>query len=387
MTQLLLRLFVKDYYKTEDPAVRSAIGKLSGIIGILCNTLLTVTKLMVGIFSGSVSIIADGLNNLSDAAASLVTLVGFRLAQRPADKNHPYGHARYEYLSGFLVAVLILRIGAELIKNAIKKIIAPGDIFTSGAILTVLLLSVLLKLWLYIFYRKLGQHIHSTTLFATATDSRNDVLTTGAVLIGCLINFLFRINIDGWIGLGVSIFIIVSGIRLIKDTISPLLGEKADDAMSAKIRQGILSHPEVLGIHDLLVHDYGPGKCYASVHAELAADQDSILCHNIIDNIERDIWRELQVHLVIHYDPVIKDDAEQNAIRCAVENGLEELHFPYSIHDFRLVRNDTGAKISFDLSIPYKNAPPQEKIQKVIDDILRQRNIPYPAEIRFDKEL
>ena len=289
MTNILLRLFIKNCEDTQNPAVRSSIGKLAGLTGIVCNCLLTVLKLVIGLLVGSMAIIADGVNNLSDAASSLTTLLGFRMAQRPADKQHPYGHARYEYLSGLAVAALILLIGAELVKSSIAKIINPEPIDISAATIALLAASVAVKLWMSGFYKTLGKKINSTALYATSVDSRNDVISTCAVLLGCLVNYLFGLNIDGCVGLAVAIFILYSSVGIAKDTISPLLGQQADDELVDKITELVLSHEKVLGVHDLLVHDYGPGRCYASAHVELSADEDPMACHDIIDDIECDV--------------------------------------------------------------------------------------------------
>ena len=355
MTELLLRMFVKN---TDPSNVTShtAVGKLAGTTGIVCNILLFAAKLAVGLISGAVSVVADALNNLSDAASSVVTLLGFRLAQRPADKDHPYGHARYEYLSGLIIAVLILFIGVELVKSSIQKIFAPTDIAFSVVSVVILLLSIGLKLWMCLFYRKLGLRIGSTTLKAASVDSRNDVLTTGAVLLGCVVSWLFRVNIDGYVGLAVAIFILCSGIGVAKETISPLLGEGADPGLADRIGRLVGSHEKVLGIHDLLVHDYGPGKCYASVHVELSAQEDPLVCHDIIDDLECLALENLNVHLVIHYDPVLTNDAEWMRMRELVEKIVRNVDPELSTHDFRLVRGACQTKLVFDLAVPYEKA-------------------------------
>ena len=267
MTSLLLRLFVKNHDDTENPVVRGAYGKLAGAVGIVCNLLLFAGKLLAGILSGSVAVTADAVNNLSDASSSLVTLLGFKLAERPADEEHPYGHARIEYISGLVVAALILLIGAELAKSSFSKILHPETVEFSLLTLGVLIGSILVKLWMALFCRKLGRRIDSTTLLATSADSRNDVISTAAVLVGCLAGYFFDVKLDGYIGMAVALFIIWSGCSIAKDTISPLLGEQASGELVRNISDLILSHEKILGIHDLMVHDYGPGNCFASVHA------------------------------------------------------------------------------------------------------------------------
>ena len=384
MTKILLRLFIKNCEDTQNPAVRSSIGKLAGLTGIVCNCLLTVLKLVIGLLVGSMAIIADGVNNLSDAASSLTTLLGFRMAQRPADKQHPYGHARYEYLSGLAVAALILLIGAELVKSSIAKIINPEPIDISAATIALLAASVAVKLWMSGFYKTLGKKINSTALYATSVDSRNDVISTCAVLLGCLVNYLFGLNIDGYVGLAVAIFILYSSVGIAKDTISPLLGQQADDELVDKITELVLSHEKVLGVHDLLVHDYGPGRCYASAHVELSADEDPMACHDIIDDIECDVLEKMNVHFVIHYDPVVQNDAEQNEMRRTVGEIIRELNPAFSIHDFRIVRGSAQSKLVFDLGVPYSMIEKKKEIKERIDAALDERGKKYITIIRFD---
>lgn len=384
MTNILLRLFIKNCEDTQNPAVRSSIGKLAGLTGIVCNCLLTVLKLVIGLLVGSMAIIADGVNNLSDAASSLTTLLGFRMAQRPADKQHPYGHARYEYLSGLAVAALILLIGAELVKSSIAKIIKPEPIDISAATIALLAASVAVKLWMSGFYKTLGKKINSTALYATSVDSRNDVISTCAVLLGCLVNYLFGLNIDGCVGLAVAIFILYSSVGIAKDTISPLLGQQADDELVDKITELVLSHEKVLGVHDLLVHDYGPGRCYASAHVELSSDEDPMACHDIIDDIECDVLEKMNVHFVIHYDPVVQNDAEQNEMRRTVGEIIRELNPAFSIHDFRIVRGSAQSKLVFDLGVPYSMIEKKKEIKERIDAALNERGKKYITIIRFD---
>ena len=384
MTNILLKLFIKNCEDTQNPAVRSSIGKLAGLTGIVCNCLLTVLKLVIGLLVGSMAIIADGVNNLSDAASSLTTLLGFRMAQRPADKQHPYGHARYEYLSGLAVAALILLIGAELVKSSIAKIIKPEPIDISAATIALLAASVAVKLWMSGFYKTLGKKINSTALYATSVDSRNDVISTCAVLLGCLVNYLFGLNIDGCVGLAVAIFILYSSVGIAKDTISPLLGQQADDELVDKITELVLSHEKVLGVHDLLVHDYGPGRCYASAHVELSADEDPMACHDIIDDIECDVLEKMNVHFVIHYDPVVQNDAEQNEMRRTVGEIIRELNPAFSIHDFRIVRGSAQSKLVFDLGVPYSMIEKKKEIKERIDAALNERGKKYITIIRFD---
>ncbi len=385
MTGLLLRLFVKNHNDTEDPVVRSAYGKLAGAVGIVCNLLLFAGKLLAGILSGSVAVTADAVNNLSDASSSLVTLLGFKLAERPADEEHPYGHARIEYISGLVVAALILLIGAELAKSSFSKILHPETVEFSFLTLGVLVGSILVKLWMALFCRKLGRRIDSTTLLATSADSRNDVISTAAVLVGCLVGYFFGVKLDGYIGMAVALFIIWSGCSIAKDTISPLLGEQASGELVRSISDLILSHEKILGIHDLMVHDYGPGNCFASVHAEMDSAEDPLICHDIIDDIERDALRELRVHLVIHYDPIITDDEELNAARALVEQEIRSIDERLSLHDFRMVRGPGHTNLIFDLVIPYSMEDRKAELKARIDERLQLQDRKYYTVITFDE--
>ena len=384
MTKLLLRLFIKDYQNTEDPAVRGACGKLAGIVGIVCNLLLFAGKLLAGTLSGSVSITADAVNNLSDASSSLVTLLGFKMAERPADAEHPYGHARMEYLSGLLVAILILIIGVELGKSSIQKILHPEAVEFSVLTLCILVGSILMKLWMCLFCRKLGKRIQSTTLEATAADSRNDVITTAAVLLGCLAGHFFHWRIDGWVGALVAVFILASGWSIAKETISPLLGKQADPELVQRISRLVLSHEKILGIHDLMVHDYGPGQCFASVHAEMDMHEDPLMCHDILDDIERDAMRELRVHLVIHYDPIVTDDDELNHMRTLVQKELAAIDPQLSMHDFRMVRGPQHTNLIFDLAVPYSMSDKMAELKRRIDECVQFEDSKYYTVITFD---
>lgn len=387
MTALLLRLFVKDYQNPDNPAVHTAIGKMAGITGIACNVFLFLGKLIAGLLSGSISIVADAVNNLSDAGSSVVTLVGFQLARRPADREHPYGHARYEYLSGLVVAALILVIGLELGKTSFQKILHPEPIEATPIALVILIVSLFVKLWMCRFFRALGGRINSVALTASAADSRNDVIATGGVLTGFLAGSLFHVNVDGFAGLCVALFILWSGVGIAQDTISPLLGGRADPNLVENLSQLVLSHEKILGIHDLLVHDYGPGQCFASLHAELSAQEDPMICHDIIDDIEQDALTRLNVHLVIHYDPVMTDDAEWNQMRSLTENWIRQLNPRLSIHDFRMVRGARQTKLVFDLTIPYDVALSLGQVQQMLEANLRREGKDYLTVIHLDRDM
>ena len=384
MTKLLLRLFVKNYRNTDDPKVRGAYGRLVGLVGLVCNLLLFAGKLVAGTLAGSVSVTADAVNNLSDASSSLVTLFGFKLAERPADEEHPYGHARMEYLSGLLVAVLILVIGVELAKSSVEKILHPEAVEFSVLTLCVLIVSILVKLWMCLFCKKLGKAIDSTALEATAADSRNDVITTSAVLLGLLAGHFFQWRIDGWVGALVALFILLSGWSIAKETISPLLGKQADRELVRRISDLVLGHPKILGIHDLMVHDYGPGQCFATVHVEMDMHENPLVCHDILDDIERDALRELHVHLVIHYDPVVTDDVELNHMRALVEKKLKQLDPRLSMHDFRMVRGPQHTNLIFDLAVPFDLSGKTAELKRRIDECVQFEDHKYYTVITFD---
>ena len=383
MTKLLLRLFANG-----DPALpqtRAKTGKLSGGVGIVCNLLLFGLKLLVGIVSGAVSITADAMNNLSDATSSVVTLVGFKLAEKPADEDHPYGHARYEYLSGLAVAAMIIVIGFELAKSSVEKIITPTAVAFSVPVLLVLVGSVLVKLWLSHFQKHLGQRIRSAALLAAATDSRNDVLATGAVLAALTVEHFTNLRIDGFVGLGVAVFILYSGVSMAKQTISPLLGETASPELRELIVGVVCAEPKVLGYHDLMVHDYGPGQRFATMHVEMDEKESALQCHEIIDNLERICLNEHNVHLVIHYDPVVTGDAELEHIKQRVLTLLQEQDSRITIHDFRMVQGQGHTNLIFDTSLPADLMHRQKEIKANLDEQLnREGNSKYYTVITFD---
>ena len=387
MTQFLLRIFAHGAADPSDAATRSAIGKMSGAVGIFCNLLLSAMKLLAGTLAHSVSITADALNNLSDATSSIVTLLGFKLAERPADEDHPFGHARYEYLSGLVVAALILVIGLELAKTSFQKILHPEPIEATPIALGVLIASLCVKLWMCVFYRSLGKRIRSVTLAASSADSRNDVIATSGVLAGYVVSSLLHVNVDGFVGLAVACFILWSGIGIARDTISPLLGGRADPNLVENLSNLVLSHEKILGIHDLLVHDYGPGQCFASVHAELSAQEDPMVCHDIIDDIEQDAIEQLNVHLVIHYDPVMTDDAEWSEMRGLTENWVRQVDPRLTIHDFRMVRGAKQTKLVFDLTVPYDMTLSSGEVQQVMEKNLREQGKDYVTVIHLDREM
>ena len=385
MTQLLLRLFVPGHNDLSQPLVRTAIGKLAGTVGIVCNMVLFAGKLLAGLLSGSVSIIADAMNNLSDASSSIITLVGFRLAEKPADDDHPYGHARYEYLAGLAVAAIIIVIGFELAKTSLDKILHPSAVTFSIITAAILLASMAVKFWMMRFNSTLGKQIQSTTLQAVAMDSRNDVLATGAVFTAALAQHSTSLQIDGFMGLAVALFILYSGVQLALETISPLLGESTSPELRELIVDYVSSDPRVLGYHDLMVHDYGPNQRFASLHVEMDQRVDPLLCHGIIDDLERECLQSHGIHLVIHYDPVIVDDPELNRMRKGVEQILAQISPDLKIHDFRMCKSPSHTNLIFDVALPLDFIGQEKHIQNRIEQAMSMKeNTTIYTVITFD---
>ncbi len=387
MTKLLLSIFVKDDSALSSPEIRAKIGRMSGTVGVICNLLVVAMKLAVGILTGAFSVIADAMNNLSDAASAVVTLIGFKLAEKPADKDHPYGHARYEYLSGLAVAAMILLIGFELLKTSFDKIIHPVAVAYTVPLYGVLVVSVLLKFWMYLFNKKLGALISSSALIATAVDSRNDAITTAAILLSALVATFTDLTVDGYVSFTLSVFIMYSGVQLGKQTISPLLGESA----SPQLRQAILSvlenEPKVLGYHDLMIHDYGPGQRFGSLHVEMDCRESAMACHDIIDNLERVCLDKYNIHLVIHYDPIVTDDAELSRLRDAVGQILCAQDLRITIHDFRMVCGKDHTNLIFDMVLPSELMHKRFEIKEKLDSGLAELDEnKYYTVVEYDME-
>ncbi len=368
----------------DDPRVREKLGSFSGLMGILANVLLFAGKLTIGALSGSVAITADALNNLSDAGSSVMTFLGFKLAGKPADRHHPFGHARYEYLAGLAVAALIVLIGFELAKSSVEKILHPQAVAVSWALVLVLGLSIVVKLGLWWMNRRLGRFLQSGALLATAADSRNDCIATGAVLLTTLIAHFTHVRLDGWAGLGVAVFILFSGANAASQTISPLLGEATDPKLRDRILECLRSNDKILGYHDLMVHDYGPGQQFASVHVEMDMKEDPLVCHGIIDDVERMCLERHRIHLVIHYDPVVTDDAELNEMRRQVEVVLRSIHPDISIHDFRMVRGETHSNLIFDMILPPELEKQGLHVQNQLETAINLTGKKYYTVITFD---
>ena len=375
MQNWLVKKFVHDYENVHDISVRASYGKLSGKVGIFCNAFLFAVKFIMGTISGSVSITADAVNNLSDAASSVISLIGFKMAEKPADEDHPYGHARYEYLSGLTVAVMIILIGFELFKTSFDKVLHPSTVDFSIALVIVLAVSILIKLWMALFNKSLGKKINSSALEATAADSRNDVISTSAVLAAAVISHFFKINLDGYMGIAVAVFILYSGIGLVKDTLDPLLGKAPEPELVDYIQKKILSYDGVLGTHDLRIHDYGPGRKFASVHVEMAAEGDVLKSHDVIDNIERDFLSKDNLNIIVHYDPIVTKDDIVNDFRSWLMEQVKSIDPHLSIHDLRIVPGNSHTNLVFDCVMPHCiNMSPSE----LKAEIRRLVNIKYP---------
>lgn len=386
MFHTIMKAFVPGYGEKDDPQVREKSGKVAGAIGIATNFLLFSIKLVAGLLSGSVAVMADAVNNLTDSGSSIVMLVGFKLAGKPADAKHPFGHARIEYLSGVIVSFIVLFLGLELGMTSFEKILHPEPADFSLLALVILVVSIFVKLWQCFFYRSVGKTIHSDTVFATSSDSRNDVIATSVVLLGALITKLTNWNLDGFLGLAVAVFIVVSGVKLIIETGNPLLGEAPDAGLVKAIYEKILSYEGIFGIHDLTVHNYGEGKCFASVHCEVPAERDIMISHDIIDNIERDFQTDLGIHLVIHLDPIVTEDERTNRLREQVRKLLHVVYPEAAMHDFRVVWGVTHSNVVFDVAVPFSLKESDDKIRDRIDQAVKTLDPTYRTVITIDRE-
>ena len=352
MIEFLIRRFVPDWQQVQRTDVRERYGTLAAAVGILSNIFLCIIKGLIGLFSGSIAVTADAFNNLSDAGSSVITLLAFKIAGKPADEEHPYGHARMEYISGMAVSFIIILLGLELMGSSFEKILHPEEVGVSALTYLVLIVSIAVKLWQGMFNRSLGKRISSEALQATAADSLNDVFSTGAVLLSTLVYQFTAIPIDGWVGMLVAIFITVSGVKLIMETGSPLLGQAPDPQMVRELEEKITAYDGVIGIHDLQVHNYGPGRVFATVHAEVPANRDILVSHDIIDNIEREVGHEMNLNLVIHMDPVVTDDERLNQLHAQVQQIVAGIDSNLSMHDFRAVFGPTHTNLVFDVVVP-----------------------------------
>lgn len=349
MTDFLIKLFIKDYKNVKNSRVRSAYGKLSGTVGIVVNLLLCLAKFFIGMLTGSITVTADAVNNLSDAGSSIVTLFGFKLSEKPADSKHPYGHGRIEYIAGLIVSFLVLLMGFELLKTSVGKIKDPVPVEYSNIALIILIISIFGKLWLAYFNSRLGKKINSTATKAVVTDSLSDTAATSVALISLIIAKFSSVCVDGYFGFAVALFIVWSGINLIRETVAPLLGMPPEKEFYDEIKDFIMSYDGVVGVHDLIIHDYGPSRLFASAHAEVPSNVDIMISHDTIDLIERDIIKEYGMLISIHLDPVIVDDERINSLKELTQQAAASVNSSFTIHDFRVVDGATHTNLIFDV--------------------------------------
>lgn len=385
MTNLILRIFVRDHKNTEDPAVRDKCGRVAGAVGIVTNFLLFLMKIIVGTVFHSVSVTADAVNNLTDSGSSVVTLIGFKMASKPADEKHPFGHARIEYLSGVIVSFIVIFLGLQLGMSSIEKILTPEENALTPVALVVLVISILAKLWQCLFYRKVGRMIKSESVEATSKDSRNDVIATSVVLLGAVITMLTGVNLDGYMGAAVALFIVFSGVQLTISTADPLLGQAPEGELVQTITEKMLSYPGIIGMHDLAVHNYGVGRCFASAHCEVDAKNDILVSHDLIDNIERDFSRDLGIHMVIHLDPVIVGDARTDALHCKVQSLVTALYPTVTIHDFRVIWGVTHSNIVFDAAVPFAVKDSDAVITQKLEAEIQKLDPDYRTVVTIDR--
>lgn len=385
MTDLILRIFVRDHKNTEDPAVRDKCGRVAGAVGIVTNFLLFLMKIIVGTVFHSVSVTADAVNNLTDSGSSVVTLIGFKMASKPADEKHPFGHARIEYLSGVIVSFIVIFLGLQLGMSSIEKILTPEENALTPVALVVLVISILAKLWQCLFYRKVGRMIKSESVEATSKDSRNDVIATSVVLLGAVITMLTGVNLDGYMGAAVALFIVFSGVQLTISTADPLLGQAPEGELVQTITEKMLSYPGIIGMHDLAVHNYGVGRCFASAHCEVDAKNDILVSHDLIDNIERDFSHDLGIHMVIHLDPVIVGDARTDALHCKVQSLVTALYPTVTIHDFRVIWGVTHSNIVFDAAVPFAVKDSDAVITKKLEAEIQKLDPDYRTVVTIDR--
>jgi cation diffusion facilitator family transporter len=385
MTDFIIKKFIKNYENVNEQRVRESYGITASITGIILNTLLSIGKILTGIIFNSISVTADGVNNLSDGASSVITLIGFKISSKPADKDHPFGHARMEYLTGLILGIAVILVGVELIKSSFDKIMNPTKTIFSIEMIVVLIVSVLIKLWISLFYKKLGDKISSATLKASSTDSRNDVISTIVVILSLLVSKATGYEVDGYVGIIVALFILYSGYDILRDILNPLLGEMPDKEFIESIENKILSYDGIVNIHDLVVHNYGPNRYFASVHAEVDAKEDIMKSHDLIDNIERDFAREFDISLVIHLDPVITDDEEINELRSMTDKIVKSIDERLTMHDFRVVKGETHTNLIFDVVVPVDYDIKSSKLVSMIEKEIQNKDETYFAVVTVDK--
>ena len=390
ISQFLTEKFIKNHENISDEKTRNAYVYLGSIVGIICNLILSIIKITVGVISGSVSVMADGFNNLSDTASSVITMVGIKLANRPADKEHPFGHGRMEYLSALIVAFMVMLVGVQFIKSSLDRIMNPVPITFELIPFILLLLSLIVKLWLSRFNKYVGEKINSSALKAASVDALGDVFTSSCVIISFIAAKFTALPIDGYVGLLVSVAILYAGYSLVKDTISPLIGEAPDEELVKAIKEGVLSYDNIVGVHDLIIHNYGVGKCMASIHAEMPSNIDLITIHDIIDTAEREISEKLNIYLVIHMDPMCIHDDKVKAVKKDVQRTLMKFNCIKSMHDFRITEGENKINIIFDVEVDAHNHDintnnKEEKLKNQITEEIKKLNPLYDCVITVDK--
>ena len=387
MVTLLAKIFIKNQNDMKSPAVRQAYGILCGAVGIFLNLCLFTGKFIAGSLSNSIAITADAFNNLSDAGSSIITLIGFKMAGQKPDPTHPFGHGRIEYIAGLLVSLVILLMGAELLKSSVTKIFHPEELAFSPIAIGILAVSILVKCYMFLYNRSLGKKLDSAAMTATATDSLSDTVATSAVLAATLIAHFTGVKIDGWCGVLVGLFICYAGYSAARDTISPLLGQAPDKEFVMQINNIVMSHEGILGIHDLIVHNYGPGRILISLHAEVPADGDILTLHDKIDTIEHELGDILNCHAVIHMDPICTKDEETSRLRVLVKGYLKEISETLSMHDFRIVAGPTHTNLIFDVVTPFNFPLSDGELAERIQERIRTDNPNYFAVIEVDKQM
>ena len=385
MTDFLIEKFMKNYEDITNPKIRQNYGIFCGLVGIICNLILFSTKFFAGIITASISISADAFNNLSDAGSSIVTLIGFKMAGKPADSGHPFGHGRIEYLSGVIVSFAIIIMGYELFRSSISKILKPQEMQFSTVSVVILVCSILLKLWMATFNKKIGKKINSSSMAATAIDSLSDCVATTAVLIALVVSTTTGFNIDGYAGILVAGFVFMAGISTAKDTLQPLLGKPADKEFVVALEEKIISHPEIIGVHDLIVHDYGPGRIFVTLHAEIPYEMNVLEAHDIIDITEKEVAEEFNCEISIHMDPVVTDDLIVSNLRNMTESILKEIDPIIKMHDFRITDGPYIKNLIFDIEVPYDYKQADEDLVKIIKDEIYRNNDNCVAVIHVDK--
>ena len=386
MTHLLFKLFVKNADDHKDPKVRHSYGVLSSTVGILLNILLAILKLTAGVLCASIAITADALNNLSDAGSQVISLISFKMAAKPADRDHPFGHARIEYVASMIVSFIILTIGAELFKNSIQSIFSPSDISFGTVSAIILTVSILLKLWLALFNRRVAKRINSPVIRATATDSLADAVATSAVLVSMIIFRFSGVNVDGYMGTIVSAFIFIAGIKVLNETKNSILGSAPEPEVIDAIYAITKEYPEVLGIHDMIVHNYGAGNTMASLHAEVDGSENVFHTHDVIDNLEKRLYSELGVRATVHMDPIVTDDERVSALREQVLVAVRNVNESFSIHDFRFVEGTTHTNLIFDISAPFEVKMTDDEITDAVSQAIHGINENYFAVITIDRQ-